>query len=114
MHSELYADAPAVASRSLVDRFLSKIYTRSQRNRTNTDKDLRALTVCFQLRRLARKWRLGSVPIRIVFLASEPHGWFSMHSLYHACINDPAFEVTVVSVGWGPWKGFSSDCEGLF
>lgn len=93
---------------------LCRVYSRLQRDRSHSDGDLRKLAYNFQLRRLARKLRLGTVPIRIVFLAGDPQGWFSMHSLYRACIGDPAYEVSVVNLGWGPWLGMSSDCEELF
>jgi CDP-Glycerol:Poly(glycerophosphate) glycerophosphotransferase len=52
--------------------------------------------------------------IRIIFLASEPQGWCSLHSLYLACMADPLFNVTVINIGWGSWLGISGDCAGIF
>ena len=68
----------------------------------------------FELRRIARKLKLGKIPIRIVFLGSEPHGWYCLHSLYRACVADPSFQVSVINIGWGPWLGLSGDCAELF
>jgi hypothetical protein len=52
--------------------------------------------------------------VRIVFLAQDPLDWWSMHSLYEACRDDPRFEAHVVSIGFGPWQGVSTDCDALF
>ncbi len=74
----------------------------------------RAACIAFLARRLARKLRLGPIPIRIVFLAGDPVDWGSLHTLFLACRADPAFKVLVLNVGFGGWMGLSSDCRAFF
>ena len=69
-----------------------------------------------ETQRVALRARYGArpLPLRIVFLAQAPRDWWSLHSLYEACLADRRFEVYVVSIGWGPWLGISGDCDALF
>src|SRR6185503_6763728 len=53
-------------------------------------------------------------PIHAVFLGADPQDWLSLHTVYEACRDDPAFKVTVVSVGWGGWLNISTNCDELF
>jgi CDP-Glycerol:Poly(glycerophosphate) glycerophosphotransferase len=74
----------------------------------------RRVAIRFQSRRLARKVGHLRSPIKVVFLAQDSLDWWSMHSLYEACRADRRFDVYVISIGWGPWLGMSSDCAALF
>lgn len=104
---------------SLADRLARRMYKRVYRNGL-TDRNLEAgrqidgASQIFRLRCIFRKLRLGALPIRIVFLASGPLSWCSVHSLYAACMADAAFKVSVINIGWGTWQGMSADCAALF
>jgi hypothetical protein len=56
----------------------------------------------------------GAAPIHAVFLGADPSDWLSLHTAYEACRADPAFRVTLVSVGWRGWLNLSTNCEALF
>lgn len=70
------------------------------------------VSILFHLRRAIRKLKLGKIPIRIVFLGTDPLDWWSLDSLYRACVSDPLFTTHVVNIGFN-WL-FPSDCSSFF
>ena len=56
--------------------------------------------IFFHIRRLVRKIRPGSIPIRIIFLAQDEGSWYYMESAYIACAADPAFNVKIINIGF--------------
>jgi hypothetical protein len=104
---------------SRADELLGALYASLYRIRSPHPERLAAMqsagaSAIFHLRRAVRKFKLGQLPIRIVFLASEPQGWLSLHTLYLACLADRAFKVSVINVGWGSWLGLCGDCAAFF
>lgn len=65
-------------------------------------------------RRLARKLRLTDAPIRIVFLATDPLDWLSLHSLYAACAASPRFDANIIDIGFRGWLDFDGNCGAFF
>jgi hypothetical protein len=76
-------------------------------------KQYRRVSILFHLRRVIRKLKLGKIPIRIVFLAGHPLDWWSLESLYRACVSDPLFKTHVVSIGFQE-LGVFRECSAYF
>jgi glycosyltransferase involved in cell wall biosynthesis len=81
--------------------------------RKQITRQYRSVSLLFHLRRVIRKLKFGKIPIRIVFLAGDPLDWWSLDSLYHACVSDPLFKTYVLNIGMS-WSGVSTNCSSLF
>ncbi len=110
-HREPLSSGPDLLTRYLY----ARIHQRESFDaRKRTVRQYRWVSFLFHLKRVIRKVRPGAIPIRIVFLAGDPQDWFSLDTVYRACLRDPRFRVSVVNIGFTSKAHGSSECSELF
>jgi CDP-glycerol:poly(glycerophosphate) glycerophosphotransferase len=94
----------------LMRHLYSRYYQKESRNvRRWVNGQYRGAAALFYLRLAARKLRLGTIPIRIIFLAQDPLDWQSLDSLYSECARDPRFKTYVINTKFTFDDDYSTD-----
>ncbi len=85
--------------------------TESMENAKEMARQRRSAGIMFRIRGLVRKWKLGTIPIRIVFLAQDPLDWLSLDSVYRACTSLSCCKTYVVNIGFSGFGDYRTDCS---